>query len=65
MESSKEKNCPILSAPSSDWEKCVGEKCAFWCSFAQDCAVPLVAGILADSSINQVKWNGAVNNDRF
>lgn len=63
METSKEKFCPVIS--TDGYYKCKGAECAWWCDFAQDCAIPLVAGILADSSINQVKWNGSVDNDRF
>lgn len=44
--------CPI------NWGRCEGKVCAWWCEFAECCAVPLVAGILAaDSSICQNVWN--------
>ncbi len=33
--------------------KCLKERCAWWLPFANDCAVPTIAGILADSTICQ------------
>lgn len=30
---------------------CIGERCAWWLEFAKECAVPVAAGILADSTI--------------
>lgn len=30
---------------------CIGELCAWWLKFAKECAVPVAAGILADSTI--------------
>jgi hypothetical protein len=36
---------------------CAEDKCAWWCEFGQDCAVPLTAGILADSEINRICWD--------
>ena len=35
---------------------CVGELCAWWLEFAKECAVPVAAGILADSTICQNVW---------
>ena len=35
---------------------CTGEKCAWWLEFAKECAVPVAAGILADSTICQNVW---------
>lgn len=61
MEGSKGKFCPVIS--TDGYYVCKESDCAWWCGFAQDCAAPLIAGILADSSINQVKWNGAGDND--
>lgn len=51
MESAKGKICPMMN------DFCMEKKCAWWCSWAQDCAVPLTAGILADSDICRTKWN--------
>lgn len=54
MQNELEKICPILHASNYNrMSKCIGEKCAWWCGFAECCAVPLSAGILADSSINK------------
>lgn len=29
--------------------RCTGSSCAWWCGFAQECAVPLLAGTFSDS----------------
>ena len=52
MAGAKGKTCPIrvTNLPHSERS---GESCAWWCEFAQECAVPLVAGVLADSTICQ------------
>ena len=50
MESARGKICPINGG------MCCTQACAWWCHFAQDCAVPLIAGILADSEINRITW---------
>ena len=50
MESAKGKLCPMTGAT------CTETACAWWCSFAQDCAVPLIAGILADSDLCKTVW---------
>lgn len=49
-DSAKGKTCPITG------NLCQGKSCAWWCRFAEDCAVPLIAGILADSEINRICW---------
>lgn len=41
--------------------KCTGTECAWWCGFAQDCAVPLLAGMFADSEICRTKFGGENN----
>lgn len=51
MESAKGKICPMIG------KTCAEDKCAWWCDFGQDCAVPLTAGILADSEINRICWD--------
>lgn len=50
------KPCPMLFASNTPSAYCIGKDCAWWCEFADCCAVPLVAGILADSSICQTPW---------
>lgn len=55
MESAKGKICPVMKVI------CMEEQCAWWCSWAKDCAVPLSTGILADSTINQVCFEGSEN----
>ena len=51
MESAKGKMCPLIG------KICTEKKCAWWCGFAQECSVPLTAGILADSEINRIRWD--------
>lgn len=45
METAKDKICPMSG------KLCMKEQCAWWCKFAQDCSVPLLAGMFADSTI--------------
>ena len=33
--------------------QCIGKDCTWWLPYANDCALPVVAGILADSTICQ------------
>lgn len=40
-----EKFCPIIG------NECMAGKCKFWCGFAEECAVPLLASMFADSSV--------------
>ena len=44
MDEYKEKLCPIRNT------KCQ-PACAWWCDFGHECAVPLLAGMFADSEI--------------
>lgn len=47
------KRCPIFASA------CLESECAWWCGFAKDCAVPLLSGMFADSSIYpDGTWNG-------
>lgn len=43
--------CPITYANNQVYNRCLGEDCAWWCSYANDCAIQTIAVILADSSI--------------
>ncbi len=58
------KLCPfrIGSLPPAD--RCVGGKCGWWCEFGGECAVPLLAGMMADSDICKTafgrEYSGAV-----
>ena len=54
METSKEKFCPVIS--TDGYYKCKGPECAWWCGFAQDCAIPLMAGMFADSKVCDVRF---------
>ena len=49
------KPCPLVicSGNSHIGSYCIGKECAWWCEFAGCCSVPLIAGILADSTICQ------------
>lgn len=50
----EKKVCPLLiNQPSA---LCIKEKCAWWLGFANDCAIPTAAGILADSTVCQNTW---------
>lgn len=49
----KEKLCPFKFSEKQGQEKCQGEMCAFWCEFADECAIPLLAGMFADSTVCQ------------
>lgn len=50
------KICPIRYSGSGLGVSCLGEDCAWWQEYAKECAVPLMAGILADSTICQNVW---------
>ncbi len=50
MDTAKGKVCPLTGLLCSE------SACAWWCGFGQDCAVPVLAGILADSEINRICW---------
>lgn len=43
------KLCPFRLNNLPPADQCIGGKCGWWCDFAQDCAVPLIAGMFADS----------------
>ena len=48
------KYCPIMVAGANTYvSQCIGKDCAWWLPYANDCALPVVAGILADSTICQ------------
>lgn len=32
---------------------CIGESCSWWCKWANDCSIPLLAGMFADSTVCQ------------
>lgn len=40
------RRCPINKG-----EDCVYSNCMWWCDFANDCAVPLLAVLISDSDI--------------
>lgn len=44
------KICPLTR------EECAGDLCAWWCAFGDDCALPLLACIMADSTVCQNIW---------
>lgn len=59
------KYCPILVAGGdrSLLGVCMGKNCTWFLPFADDCAFPVVAGILADSTICQNIFGQGTNND--
>lgn len=48
---SKRKFCPLTAAGGNIVGGCIKEECAWWCDFAKDCSVPLLAEMFADSEI--------------
>lgn len=58
MESARGKVCPFKTHNVVNIF-CDEASCAWWCSFAKDCAVPLLAGMFADSNAcNNIFENG-------
>ena len=52
------KACPIMVAGANMARAiCIEEHCAWWSKYAGCCSVPLIADILADSTICQSVWN--------
>ena len=51
MADAKLKPCPIMIAGNMPSAMCIGADCAWWCGFADECAIPLLAGMFADSDI--------------
>lgn len=45
------KICPYRMDNMPPADRCIGERCAFWCDFSTECAVPALAGMFADSDI--------------
>lgn len=48
---SDEKFCPVMICAHEAGGRCIGLDCAWWCDFAKDCSIPLLAGMFADSEI--------------
>lgn len=46
----KTKCCPILLAAPGE-SRCMKDRCAWYCEFAEDCSIPILAGMFADSEI--------------
>ena len=62
----KLKPCPILVAsPRDEGTLCIQQHCAWWCEYAKCCSVPLIAGILADSTISQSVFREEKDNMRL
>lgn len=54
------KYCPIMVAGcNTHVSQCIGKDCAWWIPYANDCALPVVAAILADSTICQNVFEAA------
>lgn len=51
METARGNLCPLTM------QECMVERCARWCTFGEDCAVPLLTGIMADSTVCQTIWS--------
>lgn len=52
------KVCPFRANGRALNIRCTGSGCAWWCDFAQECAVPLLAGMIADSDLCRTAFNG-------
>lgn len=51
------KICPICVAGENNFVNyCIRQDCAWWADYADDCSIPVIAGILADSNICQNVW---------
>lgn len=54
------KYCPIMVAGANEYvSECTGKDCVWWLPYANDCAMPVVAEILADSTICQNVFEAA------
>ena len=59
------KYCPIMVAGGNTYvSQCIGKDCAWWLPYANDCALPVVAGILATAPICQNVFE-TESNDNF
>ena len=50
------KICPIFAAGANNDISavyCIRQDCAWWAEWANDCSIPLIAGMFADSTICQ------------
>lgn len=55
------KVCPLRMRYAYPY--CLGEECAWWLDVPEDCAFPVMAGVLADSSISKSAWGTGKSND--
>lgn len=65
MNDADKKVCP-LRLNSRDYTarlKCIGKECSWWCNFADDCSIPLLAGMFADSSVCRNVFNSYDSSD--
>lgn len=61
-----EKVCPLrFSDTLVSRPKCIGKECSWWCNFANDCSIPLLAGMFADSSVCRNTFNSYDDIDIF
>ena len=47
----EKKYCPIMISSHATSGECIGSDCAWWANYANDCSIPLLAGMFADSEI--------------
>jgi len=49
------KFCPLMVSGGNMHVNgyCIGEGCSWWCKWANDCSIPLLAGMFADSTVCQ------------
>lgn len=60
-----DKFCPLMVGGGNMYcgTSCIGAECAWWCEFAKDCSIPLIAGMFADSDICKNVFKEEKTND--
>lgn len=53
-----DKVCPIcISGANNFVGRCIGSDCAWYLNFADDCSIPIIAGVIADRyNNNDDRW---------
>lgn len=61
----KRKLCPIWAASPRNGRNldCMREDCSWWCKWGEDCSIPLLAGMFADSEICRTIFDNEGEND--
>ena len=58
------KFCPLMVSGGNMHVNgyCIGADCSWWCKWANDCSIPLLAGMFADSTICQSIFENTEDN---